>query len=105
VFAEFESDAIADPESIQPTILELVKEAKAIHRFTDCWSSNLLRVASPGTPRLVVLVGQRKALAIAVRNDDGAERFSGLYDRLLGSHFATTCERVISLFGLFTVSR
>jgi exodeoxyribonuclease V alpha subunit len=33
--------------------------------------------------RLVVLVGQRKALATAIRNDRAAERFSGLYDRLL----------------------
>ena len=35
--------------------------------------------------RLVVLVGQRKALAIAVRNDRAAERFSCLYDRLIRS--------------------
>jgi ATP-dependent exoDNAse (exonuclease V) alpha subunit len=35
--------------------------------------------------RFVVLVGQRKALAIAVRNDRAAERFSGLYDRLVTS--------------------
>jgi exodeoxyribonuclease V alpha subunit len=44
---------------------------------------NLVYTAMTRGRRLVVLVGQRKALATAVRNDRAAERFSGLYDRLL----------------------
>jgi exodeoxyribonuclease V alpha subunit len=43
---------------------------------------NLVYTAMTRGKRLVVLVGQKKALAIAVRNDRSAERFSGLYDRL-----------------------
>ena len=53
----------------------------------------------------MVLVGQRKALAMALRNDRAAERFSGLYDRLVtsqidpsGRSIETKCERVISQF-------
>jgi exodeoxyribonuclease V alpha subunit len=46
---------------------------------------NLVYTAMTRGRRLVVLVGQRKALAIAVRNDRAAERFSGLYDRLVRS--------------------
>ena len=46
---------------------------------------NLVYTAMTRGRRFVVLVGQRKALAIAVRNDRGAERFSGLYDRLVTS--------------------
>src|SRR6266436_93928 len=46
---------------------------------------NLVYTAMTRGRRLVVLVGQRKALAIAVRNDRAAERFSGLYDRLVTS--------------------
>jgi exodeoxyribonuclease V alpha subunit len=44
---------------------------------------NLVYTAMTRGRRFVVLVGQRKALAIAVRNDRAAERFSGLYDRLV----------------------
>jgi exodeoxyribonuclease V alpha subunit len=44
---------------------------------------NLVYTAMTRGRRLVVLVGQRKALAIAVRNDRAAERFSCLYDRLV----------------------
>ena len=44
---------------------------------------NLVYTAMTRGRRIVVLVGQRKALAIAVRNNRAAERFSGLYDRLL----------------------
>jgi exodeoxyribonuclease V alpha subunit len=44
---------------------------------------NLVYTAMTRGRRLVVLVGQRKALATAIRNDRAAERFSGLYDRLL----------------------
>ncbi len=43
---------------------------------------NLVYTAMTRGKRLVVLVGQRKALAIAVHNDRSAQRFSGLYDRL-----------------------
>lgn len=46
---------------------------------------NLVCTAMTRGRRLVVLVGQRKALAIAIRNDRAAERFSGLYDRLVAS--------------------
>jgi exodeoxyribonuclease V alpha subunit len=46
---------------------------------------NLVYTAMTRGRRLVVLVGQKKALAIAVRNDRAAERFSGLYDRLNAS--------------------
>lgn len=46
---------------------------------------NLVYTAMTRGRRLVVLVGQRKALAIAIRNDRAAERFSGLYDRLVAS--------------------
>jgi exodeoxyribonuclease V alpha subunit len=44
---------------------------------------NLVYTAMTRGRRLVVLVGQRKALEIAVRNDGAGERFSGLYDRLV----------------------
>ena len=44
---------------------------------------NLVYTAMTRGRRLVVLVGQRKALTIAVRNDRAAERFSGLYDRFV----------------------
>jgi exodeoxyribonuclease V alpha subunit len=46
---------------------------------------NLVYTAMTRGRRLVVLVGQRQALAIAVRNDRAAERFSGLYDKLVGT--------------------
>jgi exodeoxyribonuclease V alpha subunit len=46
---------------------------------------NLVYTAMTRGRRFVVLVGQRKALAIAVRNDRAGERFSGLYDRLVTS--------------------
>ena len=46
---------------------------------------NLVDTAITRGKRLVVLVGQRKVLAIAVRNDRAAERFLGLYDRLVTS--------------------
>jgi exodeoxyribonuclease V alpha subunit len=46
---------------------------------------NLVYAAMTRGRRLVVLIGQRKALAIAVRNDRVAERFSCLYDRLVRS--------------------
>jgi exodeoxyribonuclease V alpha subunit len=43
---------------------------------------NLLYTAVTRARRLVVIVGSRKALGIAVRNDDVAERHSALGDRL-----------------------
>lgn len=43
---------------------------------------NLIYTAMTRGRKLVVLVGQRKALAIAVNNDRAGERYSGLYDRL-----------------------
>src|SRR5260370_456884 len=46
---------------------------------------NLVYTAMTRGRRLVVLVGQRKALAIAARNDRAPERFSCLYDRLVRS--------------------
>ena len=43
---------------------------------------NLVYTAMTRGRKLVVLVGQKKALAIAVHNNHAAERFSGLYERL-----------------------
>jgi exodeoxyribonuclease V alpha subunit len=44
---------------------------------------NLIYTAMTRGRRFVVLVGQKKALAIAVHNHRAAERYSGLYDRLI----------------------
>jgi exodeoxyribonuclease V alpha subunit len=44
---------------------------------------NLVYTAITRGRRMVVLVGQKRALATAVRNDHIGERFSALYDRLL----------------------
>ena len=46
---------------------------------------NLLYTAVTRGRRLVVLVGQRKALAIAVKNQDSGKRFTALLERLKGS--------------------
>jgi exodeoxyribonuclease V alpha subunit len=46
---------------------------------------NLLYTAVTRARRLVVMVGQPKAIALAVRNNKVTERFSGLRDRLAGS--------------------
>jgi exodeoxyribonuclease V alpha subunit len=46
---------------------------------------NLLYTAVSRARRLVVLVGQTKAIAMAVRNNEVATRFTGLRERLLGS--------------------
>ena len=43
---------------------------------------NLVSTGVTRGKQLVVLVGQRKALALAVRNNRTAERFSGLLARL-----------------------
>jgi exodeoxyribonuclease V alpha subunit len=43
---------------------------------------NLLYTAVTRGKRLVVLVGQRKALALAVRNHDSGKRFTALFERL-----------------------
>jgi exodeoxyribonuclease V alpha subunit len=43
---------------------------------------NLLYTAVTRAKRLVVLVGQPKAIALAVRNNKVAERFTGLTERL-----------------------
>jgi exodeoxyribonuclease V alpha subunit len=45
---------------------------------------NLVYTGITRGKNLVVLVGQRKALAIAVRNNKTGKRFSGLLARLLG---------------------
>jgi exodeoxyribonuclease V alpha subunit len=45
---------------------------------------NLLYTAVTRAKRLCVLVGNRKALAIAVKNNQVAERWSGLAERLRG---------------------
>ncbi len=57
---------------------------------------NLVYTAMTRGRRLVALVGQKRALAIAVRNDRAAERFSGLYDRLVTSQIDPTgrCNRM-----------
>lgn len=46
---------------------------------------NLLYTAITRAKKLVVLVGSRRALAIAVKNNKPAERFSGLKERLAAS--------------------
>jgi exodeoxyribonuclease V alpha subunit len=43
---------------------------------------NLVYTAMTRGRRLVVLVGQKKALAIAVQNNRAGGRYSGLFDRL-----------------------
>jgi len=43
---------------------------------------NLIYTGLTRGKQFVVLVGQKKALAVAIRNDRAAERFSALYDRL-----------------------
>ncbi len=45
---------------------------------------NLLYTAVTRARRLVVLVGQPKAIAMAVRNNKVSERFTGLTERLTG---------------------
>jgi exodeoxyribonuclease V alpha subunit len=44
---------------------------------------NLIYTGITRGKKLVVLVGQKKALAMAVRNNEAAKRFSALYERLL----------------------
>ena len=46
---------------------------------------NLLYTAMTRGRKLVVLVGQKKALALAIHNDRAAARLSGLYERLRAS--------------------
>ena len=56
--------------------------------LTEHWlmlQRNLLYTAVTRGKRLVVLVGQEKALARATRNTDGVQRFTRLADRLEGS--------------------
>jgi exodeoxyribonuclease V alpha subunit len=43
---------------------------------------NLVYTGVTRGKKLVVLIGQRKALAIAVRNNKQEQRFSGLLERL-----------------------
>jgi exodeoxyribonuclease V alpha subunit len=43
---------------------------------------NLLYTGMPRGKRLFVLVGQQKAIAMAIRNNETARRFSGLETRL-----------------------
>jgi exodeoxyribonuclease V alpha subunit len=49
---------------------------------------NLIYTGITRSKRLLVLVGQRKALAIAVRNDRPQRRYSGLLASLRGDHRA-----------------
>src|ERR1700704_4585555 len=46
---------------------------------------NLVYTAITRGRKMVVLVGQKRAFASAVRNDNIGQRFSGLYDRLVAS--------------------
>jgi exodeoxyribonuclease V alpha subunit len=46
---------------------------------------NLVYTGITRGKKLVVLVGQNKALAIAVRNNKAEQRFSGLLERLKGT--------------------
>lgn len=52
---------------------------KLLHR-------NLLYTAVTRGKKLVVLVGSKKALSIAVRNDEVKKRYTGLYQALLETH-------------------
>ena len=45
---------------------------------------NLLYTAITRGKKLVVIVGQKKALGMSIRNIESSKRFSGLYDRLIG---------------------
>jgi len=45
---------------------------------------NLIYTAITRGKKMVVLIGQKKALGLAVRNNRTAERFSGLLERLRG---------------------
>ena len=47
---------------------------------------NLLYTAVTRARRLVVLVGQPRAIALAVRNDKVTERYTGLKERLISGH-------------------
>jgi exodeoxyribonuclease V alpha subunit len=51
---------------------------------------NLIYTAITRGRKMVVLVGQKRALACAVRNDNIDERFSALYDRLLNHEWIRT---------------
>ena len=53
---------------------------------------NLIYTGITRSKRLLVLVGQRKALAIAVRNDRPQRRYSGLLSSLRGEHRAGSIE-------------
>ena len=57
-------------------------QAEAIKMAADAYNGTL----TPILKRLLVLVGQRKALAIAVRNDRPQRRYSGLLASLRGDH-------------------
>ena len=46
---------------------------------------NLVYTGIKRGKKLVVLVGQRKALAMAVRNNRTENRFSGMFERLIAS--------------------
>jgi exodeoxyribonuclease V alpha subunit len=51
---------------------------------------NLLYTAVTRGRKLVVLVGTRKALAIAVRNDRREKRYSLLAERIMAAHSSAT---------------
>jgi exodeoxyribonuclease V alpha subunit len=51
---------------------------------------NLIYTGITRSKRLLVLVGQRKALAIAVRNDRPQRRYSGLLASLRGDNRAAS---------------
>jgi exodeoxyribonuclease V alpha subunit len=53
---------------------------------------NLLYTAVTRARQLVVLVGQKRAIAIAVRNNRVARRYSGLASRLTGATSARPVE-------------
>ena len=65
--------------------MKLQRECEADHALWH--ESRGLREAAPGTrgKRLVVLVGQKKAVAIAVRNASGRRRWSKLDEWLAGA--------------------
>jgi exodeoxyribonuclease V alpha subunit len=52
---------------------------------------NLLYTAIPRGKRLVILVGEKRALDLAVQNSDSTRRYSGLKDKL-GAALSRTAE-------------
>ena len=66
-----------------PMIFSLFAAAHRLPLKTLATHSNLVYMGITRGKKLVVLIGQRKALGMAVRNNRTENRFSGLLARLL----------------------